>query len=239
MKIALIGAMEQEVSILRSQLTDLKQVAFAGFAFYEGKLNGTDVVLLQSGIGKVAAAAGTALLIEGFKPDVVINTGSAGGFNSSLSMGDVVVSTEVCYHDVDVTAFGYEIGQMARQPRVFSACPELVEVAIKAQNSDTNTLCGLIASGDSFVCRKDQIAFINHHFPDLIAAEMEAAAIAQICHQFGVPFVVVRAISDVVDKESPEDFNTFLDTASQSSSAMVVSMVRIISESSYLSLNRG
>ncbi|MEL7458688.1 MAG: 5'-methylthioadenosine/S-adenosylhomocysteine nucleosidase, partial [Pseudomonadota bacterium] len=113
MKVGIIGAMEQEVTILKEAMTNCQTVSKAGCTFFSGQINDVDVVLLQSGIGKVAAAVGTTILLDEYQPDVVINTGSAGGFDSSLNLGDVVISTEVRHHDADVTAFGYEMGQMA------------------------------------------------------------------------------------------------------------------------------
>ncbi|KLV04380.1 5'-methylthioadenosine nucleosidase [Photobacterium aquae] len=229
MKIGIIGAMEQEVAILKDQLTNCETHQKAGCTFYTGTLNGADVVLLQSGIGKVAAAVGTAILLEIFQPDVVLNTGSAGGFDSSLNVGDVVVSTEVRYHDADVTAFGYEIGQMAQQPAAFASDSKLMAVAEQAlAGSDMHAVRGLICTGDAFVCSAEKQAFIRDNFPSVVAVEMEAAAIAQACHQFNVPFVVVRAISDVADKESPMSFDEFLPLAAQSSSVMVAKMVELL-----------
>ena len=107
MKIGIIGAMEQEVAILKNAINNVQQVSKAGCTYFIGQIHGVDVVLLQSGIGKVAAAIGTTILLEEYQPDVVINTGSAGGFDASLTMGDVVISSEVRHHDADVTAFGY------------------------------------------------------------------------------------------------------------------------------------
>ncbi|MER2498451.1 5'-methylthioadenosine/S-adenosylhomocysteine nucleosidase [Vibrio neptunius] len=231
MKIGIIGAMEQEVSILKQAIENCQEVSKAGCTFYAGKLNGVEVVLLQSGIGKVAAAIGTTMLIDEYKPDVVINTGSAGGFDSSLNLGDVVISTEVRHHDADVTAFGYEMGQMAQQPAAFLADEKLMDVAEKAlaQMEDKHAVRGLICTGDAFVCTAERQAFIRTHFPSVIAVEMEASAIAQACHQFKVPFVVVRAISDVADKESPMSFEEFLPLAAKSSSEMVFKMVELLS----------
>ncbi len=175
---------------------------------------------------------GTAVLLEVFQPDVVLNTGSAGGFDSSLTLGDVVISTEVRYHDADVTAFGYEIGQMAQQPAAFISDDKLILTAEQALASmtDMHAVRGLICTGDAFVCTPEKQAFIRDNFPTVIAVEMEAAAIAQACHQFNVPFVVVRAISDVADKESPMSFEEFLPLAAQSSSVMVAKMVEIINQ---------
>ncbi len=224
MKIGIIGAMEQEVAILKAAMTTPETHTQAGCTFYTGQLNGVDVVLLQSGIGKVAAAVGTTLLINDYQPDAVINTGSAGGFAPSLNLGDVVISTEVRHHDADVTAFGYEMGQMAGQPAAFiadKALIEKVETAL-AQMQDTHAVRGLICTGDTFVCTAEKQAYIRKYFPSAVAVEMEASAIAQTCHQFDVPFVIVRAISDVADKESPMSFDEFLPLAAKSSSEMVI-----------------
>ncbi|UUM31049.1 5'-methylthioadenosine/S-adenosylhomocysteine nucleosidase [Vibrio japonicus] len=230
MKIGIIGAMEQEVSILKQAIENCQTVTKAGCTFFSGQLNGVDVVLLQSGIGKVAAAIGTTILLDEYQPDVVINTGSAGGFDSSLTLGDVVISTEVRHHDADVTAFGYEMGQMAQQPAAFLADEKLMNIAEQAleKMDDKHAVRGLICTGDAFVCTAERQAFIRTHFPSVIAVEMEASAIAQTCHQFNVPFVVVRAISDVADKESPMSFEEFLPLAAKSSSEMVFKMVELL-----------
>ncbi|PQJ89995.1 5'-methylthioadenosine/S-adenosylhomocysteine nucleosidase [Aliivibrio sifiae] len=230
MKIGIIGAMEQEVAILKEQIEGLTTTVKAGCTFHIGTLSGTDVVLLQSGIGKVAAAVGTTLLISDHNVELVLNTGSAGGFDSSLNLGDVVISTEVRHHDADVTAFGYEMGQMAQQPAAFKADEKLMSVAEQAltQMENKHAVRGLICTGDAFVCTPERQAFIRTHFPAVIAVEMEASAIAQTCHQFETPFVVVRAISDVADKESPMSFEEFLPLAAQSSSEMVTKMVALL-----------
>ena len=230
MKIGIIGAMELEVATLRKALTNLKEETKGGCTYYTGQLNDVDVVLLKSGIGKVSASVGTALLLEMYQPDMVINTGSAGGFDKSLNLGDVVISTEVRHHDADVTAFGYEIGQMANQPAAFIADDKLIKATEEAlaQMEDKHAVHGLICTGDQFVASEERKDFILKHFPSVIAVDMEAAAIAQTCDQFDVPFVVVRAISDIADKESPMSFDEFLPLASKSSSEMVMKMVDIL-----------
>ncbi|OZT86528.1 5'-methylthioadenosine/S-adenosylhomocysteine nucleosidase [Vibrio sp. 03_296] len=230
MKVGIIGAMQQEVAILKEAMTNAQTVSKAGCTFYSGQINGVEVVLLQSGIGKVAAAIGTTILLDEYQPDMVLNTGSAGGFDSSLNLGDVVISTEVRHHDADVTAFGYEMGQMAGQPAAFIADEKLMNLAEKAleQMDGQHAVRGLICTGDAFVCTAERQAFIRQHFPSVIAVEMEASAIAQTCHQFKVPFVVVRAISDVADKESPMSFEEFLPLAAKSSSEMVFKMLELL-----------
>ncbi|MGL5291037.1 MAG: 5'-methylthioadenosine/S-adenosylhomocysteine nucleosidase [Vibrionaceae bacterium] len=226
--IAIIGAMQQEVSLLKEQLQNCHSEQIAGCHFFSGELAGKKVVLLQSGIGKVAAALGTAILLDRFAPKFVINTGSAGGLDAKLNLGDVVISTQVAYHDVDVRAFGYAMGQMAGQPPVFVSDERLVALAQKALAAMPNgapAYCGLICTGDAFVHSHEQQAAIRHNFSQPLAVEMEAAAIAQTCHQFNVPFVVVRAISDVADKASPMTFEQFLPLAAKSSSEMVMQML--------------
>lgn len=226
MKIGIIGAMAQEVEILRQLMVEPKLTEMAGCKIFEGKINNKQVALLQSGIGKVAAAIGTTLLLELCKPDVVINTGSAGGLDSALNVGDIVISTEVRHHDVNVTAFGYEMGQLPANPASFVPNAQLVELAIQeTEKSGFNAVSGLICSGDLFVNGAEMIAHIRQHFPQVAAVEMEAAAIAQVCHAFNVPFVVVRAISDVADKASHLSFDEFLPLAAKQSSEIVVKML--------------
>ncbi|AIK17889.1 5'-methylthioadenosine/S-adenosylhomocysteine nucleosidase [Glaesserella parasuis] len=226
MKIGIIGAMAQEVEILLSYMAEPKLTEIAGCKIYEGKINNTDVALLQSGIGKTASAMGTALLLQLAKPEMVINTGSAGGLDANLNVGDIVISTEVRHHDVDVTAFGYEKGQLPANPAAFMANEQLAQIAIKeTEKAGFNAVSGLICSGDLFVNGSDMIARIRNDFPSVKAVEMEAASIAQVCHAFQVPFVVVRAISDVADKESHLSFDEFLPLAAEKSSEIVLAML--------------
>ncbi|QIM61999.1 5'-methylthioadenosine/S-adenosylhomocysteine nucleosidase [Pasteurellaceae bacterium Orientalotternb1] len=229
MKIGIIGAMAQEVDILRSYMQEPKTTEIAGCTIYEGKINNTNVALLQSGIGKTAAAIGTTLLLQLTKPDMVINTGSAGGLDSNLNVGDIVISTEVRYHDVDVTAFGYEKGQLPANPAAFLPDAQLVELATKeSQRAGLNAVSGLICSGDLFVNGADAINKIRTDFPTVAAVEMEAASIAQVCHAFGVPFVVIRAISDVADKASHLSFDEFLPLAAEKSSTVVLAVLNCL-----------
>ncbi|HDL4298888.1 TPA: 5'-methylthioadenosine/S-adenosylhomocysteine nucleosidase [Mannheimia haemolytica] len=229
MKIGIIGAMAQEIEILRQVMVEPKVTELAGCKIFEGKINNTRVALLQSGIGKVTAAIGTTLLIQLTQPDMIINTGSAGGLDPDLNVGDILISTEVRYHDVDVTAFGYEIGQLPANPPTFSPNEQLVELAQKeAKKAGYNVVSGLICSGDAFINGNDKINQIRQNFPNVVAVEMEAAAIAQVCHGFNLPFVIVRAVSDVADKESHLSFEEFLPLAAEKSSTIVLAMLNNI-----------
>ncbi|MFZ4833431.1 5'-methylthioadenosine/S-adenosylhomocysteine nucleosidase [Rouxiella sp. Mn2063] len=231
MKVGIIGAMEQEVILLRDKIENRQTLQRGGCEIYTGKLHGVDVALLKSGIGKVSAAMGTTLLLEHCRPDVVINTGSAGGLASSLKVGDIVVSTEVRYHDADVTAFGYEPGQMAGCPAAFVANAPLIELAERCiAKLDLNAVRGLICSGDAFINGAEPLARIRATFPQVSAVEMEAAAIGHVCHLFETPFVVVRAISDVADSESHLSFEEFLVVAAQQSTLMVDAMVQALAD---------
>jgi len=227
MKIGIIGAMEEEVTLLRENITNETQEVIAGCEFTSGKMNGADVVLLRSGIGKVNAALSTAILLDRFQPDYVINTGSAGGINPELNVGDIVISTEVRHHDVDVTAFGYEYGQVPQLPPAFEADSYLMQVAEKCAEeiSDVTAAKGLIATGDSFMNDPKRVDFVKGQFTGLQALEMEAAAIAQVCHLFKTPFVIIRALSDIAGKESDISFDQFLDKAAHHSASMVMRMV--------------
>ncbi|MDF2785920.1 MAG: 5-methylthioadenosine nucleosidase [Pantoea eucrina] len=221
MKAGIIGAMEQEVTLLRDKIENRQTLKLAGCEIYTGTLNGVEVALLKSGIGKTAAALGTTLLLQLCKPDLVINTGSAGGLAPTLQVGDIVVSDEVRYHDADVTAFGYVPGQMAGCPEAFVADSQLVTAAEQTISElQLNAVRGLVVSGDAFINGAEPLARIRSLFPQAIAVEMEATAIGHVCHQFNVPFVVVRAISDVADKTSHLSFDEFLSVAARQSSLM-------------------
>ncbi len=231
-RVAIIGAMDQEIEQLKSALVSRTHETIAGFDFYTGRLDGTEVVLLKSGIGKVNAAIGSAILLYHYEPTCVINTGSAGGFDAELEVGDVVISEEVRHHDVDLTVFGYEPGQVPGLPPAFTPDPLLVEIAEQCIGSmqGMKTVNGLIATGDAFMDNPDRVHAARALFPAMKACEMEAAAIAQTCHRFDVPFLVIRALSDIAGKESGVSFHQFLETAAKHSADMVTAIVKRLSE---------
>ncbi|GGI69530.1 5'-methylthioadenosine/adenosylhomocysteine nucleosidase [Shewanella gelidii] len=228
MKIGIIGAMEPEVAHLIEAMSAAKSETVAGIEFVSGELAGKQVIVTRSGIGKVAASIATTLLIEKFAPDAVINTGSAGGFVRDLTIGDIVISSEVRHHDVDCTAFGYEIGQMAQQPAAFTPAPHLVAAAKKAvaEVAQVKAIEGLICTGDSFICDPERTKVMVANFPTIAACEMEAAAIAQACHQFEMPFVVIRSLSDNANDDSAVDFDAYLVKAGHHSALMVIALLK-------------
>lgn len=225
--IAVIGAMQPEIELLKGRLNNRESQHFGAFEIHCGELHGKRIVLTLSGIGKVNAAAATATAILKFSPDCVINTGSAGGLGKGLKVGDVVVGTEIAHHDVDVTAFGYVWGQVPQLPAVFVSDDLLVGKAKQAAEVFEGAVVeqGLIVSGDRFVHSSEGVAEIRSHFPEVKAVEMEAAAIAQACHQLNTPFVVIRAMSDSADEKADISFEEFLKTAAASSAKMVEKIV--------------
>ncbi|TBR43868.1 5'-methylthioadenosine/S-adenosylhomocysteine nucleosidase [Marinomonas agarivorans] len=226
---AIIGAMDQEVAVIKDWMTNVEIEEIAGCEFIQGQLDGKDIVLLKSGIGKVNATVSTSILLIKYTPENVINIGSAGGYAQDLSVGDVVISDNVCHHDVDVTAFGYDIGQVPGMPAAYKADTDLI-AKVQQAIANLNTVkakTGLIGTGDSFMQDPVRVEKVRSQFPALLAVDMEAAAIAQVCHKFQVPFVVVRALSDIAGQESSQSFEEFLDVAAKNSSLMVREMLKL------------
>lgn len=227
-RIGIIGAMAQEVSILAGQLENAERYEHAGFVFHTGTRHGLEIVILQSGIGKVNAAVGTAILLERHQPDAIINTGSAGGFATDLAIGDVIISDELRHHDVDAVVFGYELGQVPGMPAAYPADKRLREIArgAIAALGEVNVREGMIATGDAFMADPDRVAATRAQFPTMLAVEMEGAAIAQTCYLYDCPFVVIRALSDIPGSgDNHLSFEQFLDIAADHSSRMVDQML--------------
>ena len=227
MKIAIIGAMEEEVEFLRSKLDYIQTQKIAGFEYYLGDIDGTEIVLLRSGIGKVNAAISTTLLLQQYRPDYVINTGSAGGFHTDLNVGDIVISSSVCHHDVDVTPFGYDLGQVPGMPTCFLPDDKLVKVAQKSIDAlqEVIHMHGLIATGDRFMHQIEDVSNTRKNFPEMIACEMEAASVAQACHTFETPFVIIRSLSDIAGKENAVTFEKYLEQAATHSAKLILEML--------------
>lgn len=227
MKYGIICAMEEEIKSLVAQLEDKKQDTIGGIDFYSGTINGKEVVLTRSGIGKVQAGVTTGLLIANYKVDAVINSGSAGGIGEGLRVGDVVLSTGAAYHDADATAFGYKPGQLPQQPQIYTADKDLLEAISKAaKESNLVAKEGLIVTGDQFVSSSEKIAEIKEIYPDALSCEMEGAAIAQVAYQFSVPFLIIRAMSDVGDEDAGQSFDEFIIEAGKKSANMILNFLK-------------
>ena len=217
MKIGIIAAMEQELRLLVDHLENKVEHHVLGNTYYEGKLGRHQVVLVQSGVGKVMSAMSVAILADHFGVDALINTGSA---------GDVVVADTLAYHDVDLTAFGYDYGQMSMQPLYFESDKTFVETFEQVlSEADVPSHIGLIATGDSFIAGQDKIDAIKSVFPQVLAVEMEGAAIAQAAHSLKKPFVVVRAMSDTAAHDANITFDEFIIAAGKQSAEILLAFL--------------
>ncbi len=236
----LIAAMPEEVSHLRSSLDGELAHHYAGIEFYTGMLTtgtggGVPVVLAQSGIGKVNAALTTQLIIDRFSVSLVINSGSAGGLGEGQSIGDFVIASRLCHHDIDVTLLGLAPGELPCLPRYFSVRREFVCALNKlARRAGIPHHIGTIASGESFVYRPQQVAYIKRNFDEVIACEMEAAAVAQVCHLNGVGVVVIRGLSDIAGAGAEVNFEQYLQLASARSARLVRDFVGYCQEKSII-----
>ncbi len=227
MKLALIGAMAEEILYLRERLEHVDIRTIADIEITIGVFGSIKIFLCQSGIGKVNAAVATAILALNFGCDYFINTGTAAGLDSRLDIGDIVVADELRYCDVDVEIFDYEFGQVPRMPAFYKSDSELHDLAMECAHkvTDQQVISGLIATSDSFLADPKQIAFIKEKFPAICAVEMEACAIAQTCYKFAKPFVIIRAVSDVGDKAAHIDHDKFTHLASKTSAKLVLAML--------------
>lgn len=228
--IGIIGAMEVEINTIKSQIDDLDKVKKGIRTFYTGSISGKEVVLVLAGIGKVNAAVTTTLLLEHFDVTSVINIGVAGGQNG-VKHKDVVISSEVLYHDVDVTKFSeYKHGQLPGSEPTYIADKTLLDKTKSILDFlQYNYKVGRIASGDQFVYSKETIKEVNSEYSDIYAIEMESAAIAHVATMYNVPFIIYRSISDILDDENQaEDFDKFVEAASLNASKVLEKLIGVI-----------
>ena len=214
--IGVIGAMESEICHLKAKMESPVAEFYAGLTFYRGKMGKNDIVLVQSGIGKVNAARTAQALIDRYAPDYLINTGIGGGIGDGLHVGDLVIGTELVQHDFSLSLFGYAKGYIpgfgdGKTPTFFRADPGLVRAFSESAQAflpNGSIRQGRIASGDIFVADAEIKGEINREF-SADAVEMEGAAIAQAAVLNNIPFVVVRAVSDLADGSATESFERF------------------------------
>nr|WP_267508124.1 5'-methylthioadenosine/adenosylhomocysteine nucleosidase [Borreliella afzelii] len=237
--VLIITAMDSEVEQINKLMSNKEEIVLKEYGLnkkiLKGKLSNRNVITIVCGVGKVNAGVWTSYILSKYNISHVINSGVAGGVVSDkykdIKVGDVVVSSEVAYHDVDLTKFGHKVGQLMGLPQKFSVNKNLVDKAIKAVKSkvvSSNSYSGLILSGDQFI----DPAYINKiigNFKDVIAVEMEGAAVGHVSHMFNVPFIVIRSISDIVNKEGNElEYSKFLKLAAFNSAKVVQEILRIL-----------
>ena len=226
--IGIIGAMEIEVRLLKEHMEIKQIITKAGMEFCEGDLNEKRVVVVRSGIGKVNAAVCAQILIDDFNVKCLINTGIAGSLKEEINIGDVVISTDLVHHDIDVSGLGYERGQIP-QMEVFSFQADKGLVALAAKvceevNPDIQVFQGRIVSGEQFVSEQSTKEAIVRRFSGY-CTEMEGAAIGQTAYLNAVPFVVIRAISDKANGGAPLDYAEFEAQAALHSICLVEGMM--------------
>jgi adenosylhomocysteine nucleosidase len=241
-RIALVSAMHEELAAVLARMPDEEKTVVAGREFWVGHWHGHDVVAVLSRIGKVAAATTTTTLIEHFDASRIVFTGVAGGLAPQVNVGDVVVAREFIQHDMDASPLfpRYEVPLTGRTR--FPANPELSDTLFAAAPlamqdmlatlpqsewlnldlSNAQVHQGLIASGDRFVSQTVESEALQRELPDALAVEMECAAMAQVCHDYGVPLAVVRTISDRADDAAHVDFPRFIQSIASRYSVAVL-----------------
>lgn len=227
-RIGIIGAMEDEVSAIRQQMNITDTQTIASMEFCCGTLKGKEAVVVQCGMGKVNAGICAQMLISVFGVNAVVNTGVAGSLNNDINIGDIVISTDAVQHDFDVSAIGFAKGEIPYTGLyAFEADKTLrakAAEAVKAVSPDTGIFEGRVCSGDQFIASKEQKKRIIEQFNGY-CAEMEGAAIAQVCHLNHIPFVIIRAISDKADDSEEVSFEIFAKKAAALSASAVIHMI--------------
>ena len=248
-RIAIVSAMHEELRAVLARMPDEQPRQRAGRSFWLGHLEGHEVVAVLSGIGKVAAATTASLLLSEFEVDRIVFTGAAGGLGEGVQVGDIVVADALLQHDMDASPLFprfevplYGRSRFAPDAALSMALGEAAEAVLAdgtAAPSREQLAAfgihtprvhrGLVLSGDRFVSGRDENQRLRDALPDALAVEMEGAALAQVCHDFGVPFAVVRTVSDRADDDAHVDFNRFIaEVASRYSLAIVSAWLRAL-----------
>ena len=224
--IGIIGAMQIEIEHIKSIIEDVKTEEISGIIFYTGKVYGKDITLAKCGIGKVFAAVCAEAMILNFKPDVIVNIGVAGTLTDSLNTADIAIAKSVVHHDLDTSPLGDPVGLISGINIVNIECDKNVVRLLEkcAKLLDVKCECGVIASGDQFVCTSEKKSYIRKTF-NAIACEMEGASIGHVCFINGVKFGVLRAISDGADEKSHMDYQEFVPIAAKNSFKVIKNFI--------------
>ena len=231
--LGIIGAMDEEVAKIKERLENVEVQTFGGMDFYKGNFEGKSVVVVRSGIGKVNAAVCAQILADRYQVSGIVNTGIAGSLMAKIDIGDIVLSTDALQHDMDATNFGYPAGQIPRMDVLsLPAVPKMLALAKECcgrVNPEIHTYEGRVVSGDQFISdqkKKDWLIETFHGY----CTEMEGAAIAQAAYLNGIPFLIIRAISDKADNSANVDYPTFEAQAIIHSVNLMLEMIRCYEE---------
>lgn len=226
--LGIIGAMDEEVDKLKENMEQVQVKEKASMEFYQGTIQGKEVVVVRSGIGKVNAGICAQILADDYHVDGIVNTGIAGSLRAEINIGDIVISTDAVQHDMDAVAFGYPMGQIPRMDTLaFQAdtrLAELAESSCKKVLPELSVFRGRVASGDEFVAKRERKDVILKEF-NAYCCEMEGAAIAQAAYLNKIPFVIIRAISDKADDSAHMDYPAFEVMAIENSVKLMMEMV--------------
>ena len=223
--IAIIGAMKEEITPLLEHFKDYERVEKGGNTFYKVAQNGRNIIIAYSKIGKIHASLTCATMILYFGAECIIFSGVAGGLRSDLRVGDIILATSLCQHDVDISAFGHPLGFIPESKIYIKTSTNLNAIAhsvAKEQNIDLKE--GIVASGDSFISDSSKKGWIMEQF-SAAAVEMEGASIAVVAELLSVPFCVIRSISDSADDSANISFDEFLEHSAQKSAKLVLAMI--------------
>ncbi len=221
--IGIIGAMHIEIETIKAIMENKSSGTVGGVEFVKGNLHGKDIVVAVCGIGKVAAAMCTQAMILKYSPDCIINTGVGGSLSTKLAIGDIAVAESLVQHDMDTSPLGDPVGLISGINIInIPADEKVVEVLLNGVKTLENikAVKGVIASGDQFIASSEKKKYITDLF-DAIVCEMEGASIAQVCYTNGVPFGVVRAVSDCADGSSHMDYGEFLPVAAANAAKLI------------------
>ncbi len=224
-KIAIMGAMAEEIEPLLEQVEDIKKIEYAKNIYYEATYRGREIVIAYSKIGKVFASLTATILIEKFGCNRLLFSGVAGAINPELKIGDLIIASDLCQHDLDITAFGHPFGYVPEGEVCIPTDKRLRKIAKEvAKDRGLELKEGTIATGDQFISCKDRKAFISSTF-SADALEMEGGSVAVICDALKVPFFILRAISDTADGSADIDFDRFLESSAKISADFILDMV--------------
>jgi len=221
--IGIIVATPEEMKELKSIIMESKKITIFNLDFYKGKINDKNYVLVKCGVGKVNAARTTQILIDNFDVESIINVGVAGGLNNKINIGDIVIGEKLVQHDFDITAFGYEKGYISETGRFFESDKELIKKCMKVKIDNIQIMLGTIASGDIFCTDTKMKEKIRTKF-NSDCVEMEGASIAQTAYLCNIPFLVIRAISDIPNRNNQIDYEQFVKKAAKNCAEFIKSM---------------
>jgi len=225
MKIAIMGAMPEEIAPLLKKVGEHSSETYAGNTYYQAQYAGHELVIAYSKIGKVFSTLTATTLIEKYGCEKLLFSGVAGAINPELHIGDLIVAEKLCQHDLDITAFGHPHGFVPEGSVFVESDKELNRIALSvAKDLDLKVLSGTIATGDQFIHDKAKNEWIGKTF-NADALEMEGGSVAVVCNALDVPFFILRAISDAADMDASFSFDEFLETAAVNSANFVIAMV--------------